>query len=354
MDANTTVIKGEFGKLPDGSSAELYTLKNADIEVQLTNYGARVVSIRTKDRTGAMGEIALGYDSVEGYLREGSVKTYFGSIAGRYANRIRGGRFTLDGHTYQIPPNNDGNALHGGVRGFDAEVWTSKTIPGGVEFTLYSNDGDTGFPGNVDVHVRYTLEGSAIHIRFHATTDKPTVLNLTNHTYFNLGGIGSGSIVDEVLTLNADNYTPVDSGLIPAGGVQPVAGTPFDFKQPTRIGERIDAKNEQLELAWGYDHNMVLNGPDGTMKLAAELFDAKSGRVLTVSTTQPGVQFYTGNHLDGSYTGRSGVTFAKRTGLCLETQHFPDSPNQPAFPSTELRPGQTMESETKYAFSVRK
>jgi aldose 1-epimerase len=354
VDTNTTVTKGGFGKLPDGSDAELYTLKNSELELQLTNYGARVVSIRAKDRTGAMGEVALGYDSVEGYLNEGAVKTYFGAAVGRYANRIRGGRFSLDGRSYQIPANNNGNSLHGGVTGFDAHVWTSRQKPAGVEFTLHSPDGDMGFPGELDVHVRYTLNGPAIHIHFRATTDKATVLNLTNHTYFNLGGVGSGNILDEVLMLNAESYTPVDAGLIPAGGIQPVAGTPFDFRQPTTIGARIDTNNEQLELAGGYDHNWVLNGPDGTMKLAARLLDPKTGRVVTVSTTQPGVQFYSGNHLDGAYTGRAGVKYTKRSGLCLETQHFPDSPNQPGFPSTELRPGQTMESETVYAFSVEK
>lgn len=352
MDATVTVTQSEFGKLPDGTAAELYTLASGELEVQLTNYGARIVSIRTKDRSGAMGEVALGYESLDGYLREGAVKTYFGAIVGRYANRIRNGRFTLGGRTYQVPTNNNGNALHGGTRGFDAYLWKSTPVAGGVEFTLQSNDGDMGFPGNLDVQVNYLLEGSAIRIRLHATTDKPTVLNLTNHTYFNLGGNGPESILNEVLRLNADHYTPVDAGLIPAGGVQPVAGTPFDFTKPTRIGERIDADNEQLELAWGYDHNWVLNGPDGEMKLAAELFDPGSGRVLRVSTTQPGVQFYSGNHLDGSYHGR-GVTYTKRSGMCLETQHFPDSPNQPLFPSTELRPGASFQSETIYAFSVR-
>ena len=347
------VTKTDFGKLKDGRAAEVYTLKNADLELQVMNYGARVVALRTRDRSGAMGDVALGYRSVEGYQNENpSAKTYFGVTAGRYANRIRGGRFALDGRTYQIPPNNNGNALHGGLHAFDEQLWKASPIADGVEFTLLSKDGEMGFPGNLSVHVRYTLAGPAIHIRYSATTDKTTVLNLTNHTYFNLGGEGSGDILDEVLMLNADRYTPVDAGLIPEGGAQPVAGTPFDFTRPTAIGARIHAANNQLKLAGGYDHNWALNGPNGTMKLAAKLSDPKSGRVLTVSTTEPGIQFYSGNFLDGSYTGKAGAKYMKNGGLCLETQHFPDSPNQPEFPSTQLRPGQTFQSETVYAFSV--
>src|SRR6185312_2380112 len=285
---------------------------------------------------------------------EGQAKTYFGAIVGRYGNRIRGGKFTIDGHTYQVPQNNNGQALHGGPHGFDEKLWTGKEIPGGVEFTLVSPDGDMGFPGTLTAHVRYTLVGAALHISYSATTDKPTVVNLTNHSYFNLSGAGSGTILGEVLTINADKYTPVDKVLIPVGGAQPVAGTPFDFRKPTPIGQRIHDKNEQLQIAGGYDHNWVLNGANGTMKVAAKLYDPKSGRVLTVSTTQPGVQFYSGNFLDSTYKSPAGVPYAKNTGLCLETQHYPDSPNQPAFPSTLLKPGQTMHSETIFAFSVQK
>ncbi|HXE08109.1 MAG TPA: aldose epimerase family protein [Acidobacteriaceae bacterium] len=352
--AATTVSKADFGKLPDGKAAEVYTLKDAELTVRITTYGARIVSIDAKDKDGKSADVVLGYNSVNGYVNEGQAKTYFGAIVGRYGNRIRGGKFTIDGHTYQVPQNNNGQALHGGPHGFDEKLWTGKEIPGGVEFTLVSPDGDMGFPGTLTAHVRYTLVGAALHISYSATTDKPTVVNLTNHSYFNLSGAGSGTILGEVLTINADKYTPVDKVLIPVGGAQPVAGTPFDFRKPTPIGQRIHDKNEQLQIAGGYDHNWVLNGANGTMKVAAKLYDPKSGRVLTVSTTQPGVQFYSGNFLDSTYKSPAGVPYAKNTGLCLETQHYPDSPNQPAFPSTLLKPGQTMHSETIFAFSVQK
>ena len=354
--AAVSVTKADFGKLPDGKTAEVYTLKNSDLEVQITNYGARIVSLMSKDRNGKMADVVLGYKSVDGYINEAQKdkKTYFGAVVGRYGNRIRAGKFMLDGHSYQIPQNNNGNALHGGPHGFDEKLWTAKELPAGVEMTLLSKDGEMGFPGDLTVHVRYTLVGSALHINYSATTDKPTVVNVTNHSYFNLGGDGSGTILDDVLMLNAAKYTPVDAGLIPVGGPKPVAGTPFDFTKPTPIGRRIHDNDEQLKIAGGYDHNFVLNGPNGTMKVAAKLSDPKTGRVLTVSTTEPGVQFYSGNFLDGSYTGKAGVKYQKNTGLCLETQHFPDSPNQSAFPTTELKPGQTMHSETIFAFSTAK
>ena len=352
--AMAAVTKAGFGKLPDGRAVDVYTLKNAELEVKVTTYGARIVALETKDRDGKMGDVVLGYNSVEGYTAEGSAKTYFGAIVGRYGNRIRGGKFSIDGQVYQVPVNNNGNALHGGPHGFDDQLWTGKEIPDGVEITLVSKDGDMGFPGTLTVHVRYTLVGAAVHIHYSATTDKATVTNITNHSYFNLAGDGSGTILDEVLTLNAAGYTPVDAGLIPVGGVQPVAGTPFDFNKPTRIGERIGAANDQLKIAGGYDHNWVLNGKNGELKVAAKVVDPKSGRVLTVSTTQPGVQFYSGNFLDGSYAGKAGVKYTKNTGLCLETQHFPDSPNQPDFPSTLLKPGETLNTETVFAFSVQK
>ncbi len=232
----TTVTKAAFGKLTDGTAVDVYTLKNADLAVRLTNYGARVVSIETKDRDGKMGNVALGYNSAEGYAAEGNHKTYFGAIVGRYGNRIRGGKFTIDGHTYQVPLNNGANALHGGPVGFGDHVWTGKEIPSGVEMSLVSPDGDMGFPGTMTAHVRYTLVGSALHINYSATTDKATVVNLTNHTYFNLAGDGSGTILSQVMQINADQYTPVDAGLIPVGGPKPVAGTPFDFNKPTVIG----------------------------------------------------------------------------------------------------------------------
>jgi len=352
--AAVMVTKADFGKLPDGKAAEVYTLKNADLEVRITNYGARIVSLKTKDRDGKFGDVVLGYNSVEGYVAEGEAKTYFGAIVGRYGNRIRGGKFAIDGTTYQIPPNNNGNALHGGPHGFDDRLWTGKEIPDGVEMSLVSKDGDMGFPGTLTVHARYTLAGGALHINYSATTDKPTVTNITNHSYFNLSGDGSGTILGEVLEINADAYTPVDAGLIPVGGPRPVAGTPFDFRKPAVIGARINEPNEQLKIAGGYDHNWVLNGKNGEMKLAAKVVDPKTGRVLTVTTTQPSVQFYSGNFLDGTYTGKAGVKYTKNTGLCLETQHYPDSPNQAAFPSTLLKPGESMHSETVFAFSAQK
>jgi aldose 1-epimerase len=352
--AATTVTKNGFGRLPDGSTAEVYTLKSPEVEVRITNYGARIVSLKTKDKVGDFADIALGYNSVEGYIAEKAAKTYFGAIVGRYGNRIRGGKFKIDGQEYQIPPNNNGHALHGGPHGFDDRVWTGKPVDDGVEMSLVSKDGDMGFPGTLTVTAAYTLIGDALHIDYTATTDKTTVVNLTNHTYFNLSGDGSGTVLHEVLMLNADQYTPVDAGLIPVGGPKSVAGTPFDFTTPTEIGARINVANDQLKIAGGYDHNWILRGQTDVMKLAARLYDPHTGRVLAVTTTEPGVQFYSGNFLDGSYKGKAGVIYAKYAGLCLETQHFPDSPNQPAFPSTELKPGETMHSTTVFTFSARK
>jgi aldose 1-epimerase len=352
--AATAVTKAAFGKLPDGTAIDVYTLKNAELTVRITNYGARIVSLVAKDRDGKLGDVALGYNSVEGYVAEEASKTFVGAIVGRYGNRIRGGKFSIDGHQYQIPLNNNGNALHGGPHGFDDQVWTAKELPDGVEMTLVSKDGDMGFPGTLTLHVRYTLVGSALHIRYAATTDKTTVVNVTNHAYFNLAGDGSGTILDEVMQINADEYTPVDAGLIPVGGAQPVTGTPFDFRKPTAIGARINEANEQLKFGGGYDHNWILRGKNGEMKVAAKVYDPKTGRVLTVETTEPGVQFYSGNSIPGLYKGKTGVVYGKYAGFCLEAQHYPDSPNQPAFPSTLLKPGETMRSETVYAFSVQK
>ncbi len=249
--AETAVTKAAFGKLPDGTAIDIYTLKNAELEVRITNYGARIVSLLAKDRDGRLGDVALGYDSVEGYVAEEVSKTYVGAIVGRYGNRIRGGKFTIDGHTYQIPLNNGANALHGGPHGFDDQDWTASVLPDGVEMSLVSKEGDMGFPGTLTLHVRYTLAGSALHMNYAATTDKTTVVNVTNHAYFNLAGDGSGPILPEVLQINADEYTPVDAGLIPVGGAKPVEGTPFDFRKPTAIGARINEANEQLKFGGG-------------------------------------------------------------------------------------------------------
>ena len=351
MAAQAAVTKADFGRAPSGDAVEIYTLKSSVVEARIMTYGARIVSIKTADKSGQMGDVVLGYPSIDGYIAD--KKTYFGAIVGRYGNRIAGGKFTIDGKSYQAPLNNNGiNMLHGGTVGFDQLIWKAKEIANGVEMTLVSKDGDQGFPGTLTAHVRYTLTGDALRIDYSATTDKPTVLNLTNHSYFNLGGEGNGTILDEEIMINADRYTPVDAGLIPTGELAPVAGTPFDFRKSTGIGSRIGDDNAQLKLAGGYDHNWVLNGANGTMKLAAKVTDPKSGRTLTVTTTEPGVQFYTGNFLDGTNKGPSGQPYVKNGALCLETQHFPDSPNHPSFPTTLLKPGETMHSATVFTFSV--
>lgn len=351
LAAHGAVTKASFGTTPDGKAVGIYTLKSPAVEARIMTYGARIVSIKTADKTGKVADVVLGHDTLQGYLDD--KKTYFGAIVGRYGNRIAHGRFTLDGHQYQLPLNDHGiNTLHGGTVGFDSLVWTGKEIPNGVEMTLISPDGDQGFPGTLTAHVRYTLSGSALKIDYTETTDKPTVVNLTNHSYFNLGGEGSGTILDEVMMINGDRLTPTDAGLIPTGQTPSVSNTPFDFRKPTSIGERINADDPQLKMAGGYDHNWILNGPNGAMKLAAKVYDPKSGRTLTVTTTEPGVQFYTGNFLDGSKQGSAGTLYRQTDGFTLETQHFPDSPNQPNFPSTVLRPGETYRHSTVFRFHI--
>jgi aldose 1-epimerase len=350
--AQTTVTKAPFGKLPDGQTAEIFTLKSPDVMMRLTTFGARVVSLDTKDRDGKMGGIILGYDNLADYVKD--TKTYFGAVPGRYANRIAKGKFSLDGHQYQLPINNPPNSLHGGTIGFERHNWQAHEIPDGVEFTLVSPAGDQGYPGKLTAHVRYTLVGDKVTIRYSATTDADTVVNLTNHSYFNLNGDGSPTILNDDLTIDADRYTPIDPTSIPLGPLAPVAGTPFDFRTPHTIGSRINEKNEQLENGKGYDHNFVLNGKMGVLHLAARVYSPSTGRVLTVDTTEPGVQFYSGNFLDGTLPSRNGGTYAYRSGLALETQHFPDSPNEPSYPSTELKPGQTYHSETTWTFTTKK
>ena len=350
--AHGAVNKAPWGTTSTGQAVDLYTLSDADLTVRITNFGAHVVSIEAPDAKGKKADVVLGFKDITGYESKANT-AYLGAIVGRYGNRIAKGTFSVDGKTYHIPLNNNGNALHGGTSGFDRKVWTGRATQNGVELTLVSPDSDMGFPGELTAHVLYTLEGKSLHIQYTATTTKPTVVNLTNHTYFNLGGESSGPILKDVLTLPADRYTPVDKGLIPTG-LAPVEGTPFDFRKPTAIGARIDQNNEQLKIAGGYDHNFVLNGASGSMHLAAKVYDPGSGRTLTVTTTEPGVQFYSGNFLDGSLTGVSGDSYQKHDGLCLETQHFPDSPNQPSFPSTVLRPGKTLHSETVFTFGTQK
>ena len=349
--------KTSFGKTPDGEAVDLYTLTNKNgAEVQITNYGGSVVSIKVPDREGKLGDVVLGFDSVDGYV---SNTSYLGALIGRYGNRIGHAQFKLDGKTYTLAKNNGENTLHGGTKGFNKMVWTAKEISAkdgqALELTYLSKDGEEGFPGNLHVRVIYTLEDSnALKIDYSATTDKNTVINLTNHSYFNLAGPGSGDILGDILMINADKFTPVDSGLIPTGELRDVAGTPFDFRKPTAIGARINADNEQIKLAGGYDHNFVLRRkPGDPISLAARVVDPKTGRVLEVWTNQPGVQFYTGNFLDGSLHGKGG-TYNKHGALCLETQHFPDSPNKPEFPSTELKPGERYHTTTIYKFSTEK
>jgi aldose 1-epimerase len=355
-----STTKTSFGKTADGKPVVLYLLKNKNgVEVAITTYGGAVVSLKVPDRNGKLGDVVLGYDSLEGYEND---KAYLGAIVGRYANRIAHAQFTLDGKAYTLAKNNGENSLHGGIKGFNKKVWTANEIPAkngqALELTYLSKDGEEGFPGNLHVRVVYTLaDSNELKIEYTATTDKKTVVNLTNHSYFNLLGVGlgSGDILGHVLMIEADKFTPVDSSLIPTGELRDVAGTPFDFRKPTAIGARIDSDDEQIKLGGGYDHNFVLRRKAGDpISLAARVVEPASGRILEVWTTEPGVQFYTGNFLDGSAHGKGGVAYAKRSAFCLETQHFPDSPNQPKFPSVVLSPGEHYHTTTIYKFSAQK
>jgi aldose 1-epimerase len=351
LEAKTQVTMQPFGKTSDGTAVDIYALKNSTIEVRIITYGGIVQSLKVPDRKSKVEDVVLGFDSVDKY--EANPGPFFGALIGRYANRIAHGQFKLDGQTYTLPKNNDENTLHGGPRGFDKAVWKAKIIQDGIELTHVSKDGDAGFPGTLTAVVKYTLSGEALHIDYSATTDKDTVLNLTNHSYFNLSGQGNGTILKQELRINASRFTPVNTNLIPTGVLQPVEGTPFDFRKSTVIGLRIDGDDDQLRNAKGYDHNWILDKPKDELGQAAEVYDPSSGRVLSVWTTQPGVQFYTGNFLDGSITGKDGKVYVRRAALCLETQHFPDSPNQPNFPTTELKPGQRYHQITEFRFSTR-
>ena len=352
---STNVQKEPFGKAPDGQEVFLYTLRNSKgMEVKITNYGGTITQIKVPDRNGKFDDVVLGFDNLDGYTDKTNT-AYFGATIGRYGNRIAHGTFTLDGHEYHVPTNDGPNSLHGGLKGFDKRVWDAREVSGGgaaLELQYLSRDGEEGFPGNLNVTVRFSLgEKNDLRIDYTATTDKDTVLNLTNHSYFNLAGAGSDTALNHKLTLAADRFIPVNSTLIPTGVLQSVAGTPFDFRKSTEVGARIGQDNEQLKLAKGYDHNFVLNQSGELLALAAKVEEPKSGRVLEVLTTQPGVQFYTGNFLTGSIRGIGG-TYAFRSALCLETQHFPDSPNHPKFPSTVLHPGEQFHSTTVYRFST--
>jgi aldose 1-epimerase len=364
LRATADVNRTSFGRLPDGASIEAFTLTNSrGVEVRTMTYGASIISVRTPDRSGRVEDVVLGFDAIEDYLTKAR---YFGTVVGRFGNRIANARFTLDGRTVQLAANNGANHLHGGVKGFDKVVWTGESIDrdgnAGVVFSYTSVDGEEGYPGTVRVRVTYTLTArNELIVEYEATTDNATPINLTNHAYFNLAGRGRGDILQHQLTIDADRYTPTDRTQIPTGDLASVAGTPFDFRKPTAIGARIDADYEQIRNGNGYDHNFVLNRwSDARLKgsrsvanhrsethHAAHVVDPASGRSLDVSTTEPGVQFYSGNNLDANRNG-----FGRRTAFCLETQHFPDSPNKPNFPSTILRPGDTYRSKTIFTFGT--
>jgi aldose 1-epimerase len=350
-----TVTVAPFGRMPDGQAVEVYTLTNAGrMQVRAITYGAIIQAIRVPDRSGHTEDVTLGYDSLPGYLGD---SPYFGAVVGRYANRIARGRFTLDGRVYRLATNNGPNSLHGGMKGFDKVVWRARSFQRGdtvgVTFEHTSPDGEEGYPGTLRVRVSYTLTPTnELVVDYAATTDRATPVNLSQHSYFNLAGEGSGDILGHRLTLEADRYTPVDSTLIPTGELASVTGTPFDFRQPTALGARIGRADPQLRYGKGYDHNFVLNRSGPGLAHAARVVDPGSGRTLDISTTEPGLQFYSGNFLDGSIRGKGGHVYGHRSAIVLETQHFPDSPNQPGFPSTILRPGKEYRSRTVFAFGV--
>ncbi len=347
----------DFSTTPDGQTAKLYTLTNSNgVEAQITNFGGVITSLKVPDRNDSLADVVLGFDALEPYFED---SPYFGALVGRYGNRIAKGKFTLDGEEYTLAQNNMGNHLHGGLRGFDKVLWQAEPLSddsssAGLKLSYQSPDGEEGYPGALDVTVIYTLTNdNELRIDYQATTDAPTVVNLTNHSYFNLTGQGGSSILNHEVMINADRFVPVDSTLIPTGTLTEVEGTPLDFRQPTPIGARIDDKHKQLVYGIGYDHCWVLNKTGKARTLAATVYEPNSGRFLEVYTTEPAVQFYSGNFLDGTLTGKEGAVYEQRTGFCLETEHFPDSPNQPDFPSTELRPGETYQTSTTYKFSVR-
>jgi aldose 1-epimerase len=349
-----SIVKRAFGKTSTGESVELFTLTNGNgFEARITNYGGIVVSLKVPDRDGVASDVVLGFDALPDYL---TTHPYFGAIVGRYGNRIGKARFTLDGVVHTLARNNGENTLHGGIKGFDKVLWSARTQETNtgpkLELTYLSGDGEEGFPGNLQAKVTYTLGVNELRLDYQATTDKDTVVNLTNHSYFNLAGQGEGDILGHLLMIDADRFTPVDAGLIPTGALRSVEGSPFDFRRPTAIGARIGSADEQVRIAGGYDHNFVLNGEAGRLRVVARVSEPGSGRVLELLTTEPGVQFYTGNFLDGRLVGKAGKVYKHRYGLCLETQHFPDSPNRPDFPTTVLKPGGKYETTTVYRFST--
>lgn len=343
-----------YGKLADGTQIDLFHLQSDQLDVKLMNYGATVVSIHAPDRHGKKQDVVLGFDSLAEYVADvtSGHTVFLGSTIGRYANRIGGGAFRLDGVRYELPKNDGPNTLHGGPHGFYSVMWGAREVENGVEFQYVSKDGEEGFPGELSVAVRFVVQGPELLIGYLATTTKPTVITMTNHSYFNLRGAEKGGVLDHTLKLEASRITPVNEKLIPTGELTTVAGTPFDFRKPTEIGERIGDANKQLQLGHGYDHNFVLDQSSEELRLAAELQESGSGRTLQVLTTEPAIQFYSGNFLTGQLKGKRGVRYEKHSGLCLEPQHYPDSPNQPQFPSTTLRPGETYKSATVFRFSA--
>jgi aldose 1-epimerase len=354
MTVTKTTTKSTF----EGKPIEMVTLTNKNgVELHAITYGATITSLKVPDKNGKLADVVLGFDTPDGYTAN-PPPPFFGAVVGRYGNRIAKGKFTLNGKTYTLATNNGVNHLHGGNKGFDKRLWevTTKETPEGssATFTRTSPDGEEGYPGTLHASVTYTLtDKNELIVHYHATSDKATPINLTQHTYWNLAGEGSGDILGQVLMINADRYTPVDDTLIPTGQLAPVAGTPFDFRTPTAIGKRIEQNDAQLKKGPGYDHNWVLNRKGPGLELAARLTDPKSGRTLTITTTEPGLQFYSGNFLDGTIKGKSGHVYGHRSGLCLETQHFPDSPNHPKFPSTILEPGKSYDSKTVFTFSAK-
>ena len=348
------ITEEPFGQTKDGTPVTLYTLHNAKgAEARICNYGGLLISLKVPDRYGQMGDVVLGYDNLGGYLNE---TPYFGALVGRYGNRIAKGKFTLDGHEYSLATNNGPNALHGGTKGFDKVVWEARPVAGpkgrSLELRYVSKDGEEGYPGNLSVKAVYTLTPhNALKLEFTATTDKDTVVNLTHHSYFNLAC--KGDILNHEVMIKANKFTPVDSTLIPTGELRPVDGTPFDFRTPTPIGARINQDDEQLKFAGGYDHNWVIDKPRGELVLMARVYEPSTGRVLEVSSTEPGLQFYTGNFLDGTITGKGSSVYQKHAAFCMEPQHFPDSPNRRNFPSVVLKPGAVYHNTIIYKFSVR-
>jgi len=348
-------MSAPFGELADGTPVEIYTLRNnRGLEARVISYGAIIVSLRTPDSDGQYADIVLGFDNLEGYVQH---SPYFGAVVGRYANRIARGRFTLDGRAHELPINDPPNTLHGGSRGFDKLVWTAsaRSSDDELELTCTSPDGDQGFPGELTARVTYTLtDENELRVEYRATTTKPTPVTLSQHSYFNLTGEARRDVLNHLITLSADRYTPVDATMIPTGELASVEGTPFDLRLPTRIGARVDVDDEQLRHGGGFDHNFVLNRTEPGLMHAGHVAEPDSGRIMEIYTTEPGVQFYSGNSLDGSIRGKGGHAYGRRCGFCLETQHFPDSPNHPGFPSTILRPGEEFSSRTVFAFSAQR